>query len=210
VRKLTSKITKNIILLMALILISSLCFVDLTWVNALSDPVFVMQVSSPMENTTYVGDVEVIVFVTYNSWLSEQSFQTDCYLDGQFYSQINLVNKDEGSGPTLKDEDYEPGIAIGNISLRYLPDGAHTLEVKCIATGHWSVYPGPNPNETLGSGRIVFFEESQLNNLSNNSYSTLVMVLSGVIAGAVIVSVAIVVIYRKQILKRKGQVTQEV
>jgi hypothetical protein len=140
-----------------------------------------------------------------------------CYsLDGQ----ANVTFSGEALG--MPNDMHELVKSTNYIALSDLQGGFHTLifyvsdpegsnsSTVTFTTGYSEPPPtnSPNPstdNPTFSSDTDPTQEPIK----SNESFSTLAMFLSGVIAGAVIVSLTLLIIYRKQNLKRKEQPTQE-
>jgi hypothetical protein len=193
---------------MAVLLVSSLGYVDLG--GAESKYFYGITIESPITGATLNTDnVTVKLQVTHSPWLEIDSLQANCYLDNQLYTQVQLLEATEGYLGTSKNSytDMTPSIANGELFLQKLSRGSHTLEVNATGKGQTIIINSVSVNEDLNSVVATFYvnvsSTTPIPNTSITSFSTLAMVLSGVVAGAVIVSIALLVIYRKQSLKRK-------
>jgi hypothetical protein len=116
------------------------------------------------------------------------------YLDGKIFCPINLENESVV-------EKVNKGYSILLMNLTY---GEHKIQVKGESIA--SYFRDINTRINFESATVSFYIK-QPEQLSGNPFSSMAMLLSGVIAGAVIVSVALLVIYRKQYLKRKDKLT---
>jgi hypothetical protein len=198
VRKLTGKITKSIILLlMALLLVSIVPFFG----SASRTPVYRTTVATPISGSIINSTSVEINFGVSNPTqdpFAILSMQTSIFLDGIKCGQV------------------ETNSSTGSFNLTGLTQGEHTLQVNVTITleniffggiGDMNLDPVtakigvnlPKSTPTITQETSI----SQPTQLPNNSFSFLAMILGVVIAGAVIVSIALLVIYRKQNLKRK-------
>jgi hypothetical protein len=196
VKQLSRKITKSVILLLiTVLLVSSLGFINLARAQPLPSD-FAIVVSLAEGTTITSNNVTLLIELSSKGvWWSLQSAQVTYYLDDQFFGQA----------------DYPPQIIT---TIANLTQGEHKIEIKGEGT-YFGYF------REMGTGKVILnpitvnfnvnseptqltqqpTQTNQTTQLSGNPFSSLAMVLSGVIAGAVIVSVALLVIYRKKIRK---------
>jgi hypothetical protein len=201
VRKLPRKITKSIILLlMAVLLVSSLaCFCNLVR----AEPAFTLSIDAPIENMTYAqSNLEINIVISYFPSLRLDSLKLTYYLDEQPIASKVIYETHTGH-MDVNLGNWDNSTANDRITLTDLSIGKHTFQVKGNGTGEYIAIG--NAYESFETSVINFSVEKQN---SNQTIST--AILSGVIAGAVIVSIALLAIYRKPNLKTKKQPTQEV
>jgi hypothetical protein len=199
--KLTTKITKGIILLlMAILVVSAIGLFDFGC--AASKYFNDITIESPVTGAILNTDsVTVKIQVTYSSWLDMTSLQANCYLDGKLYTQVQLLETSENS------PGGSPCVANGEFVLQNLTQGAHRLEINGTGKGYTEIINSVDVNEDLSSGVSTFnvnlSSTTPTNTSVPSSFSLLAFILSGVIVIVVLASIALLIIYRKHSLKLK-------
>jgi hypothetical protein len=213
VRQLSTKISKKaLVLVVALLMLSGFISPQLDTTKAnptgpfstLPTPIdtkkdFDIAIQSPLEGSTfatYNATVDFLVKINDMS-INPASMMYTSYLDGkEIFDNPNYFS-------SLGPENHGVFILTG------LSQGAHKLTIGVFMISE------PPPNyERAGSYHnetVIFFvatQSTQAPTQSHDSFSSLAMIFSGVIAGVIIISIALLVIYRKQCLKRKEQPTQ--
>jgi hypothetical protein len=182
-------------------------------------PSIIVNVKSPIQGATYQSNnvtVKVEGALDTDGISSEESFLTYCYLDGKLYAQTSYteITTDPTTGNVIE---------ITEINLIHLTQGKHEIKVDTEADwNRWinlgiydtgkqivntvtisffvdltAITPTPKQTQTIAPPLTPTLQ------IIDNTFSNLVIILSGVIAGAVIVSIALLVIYRKHSLKLK-------
>jgi hypothetical protein len=186
-----------ILLLMAVLLVSIVPFFG----SASPTPVYITTIESPTSGSIINSSNVEINFGVSNPTQDPYailSMQTSIFLDG------------------IKCGRVETNSSTGSFNLTGLTQGGHTIKISVTVTlenmffggiGDMSLDPvTAEIGVNLPQSTPILTQEtsmSQPTQLPNNSLSILAMILSGVIVGAVLVSITLLVIYRKQNLKRK-------
>jgi hypothetical protein len=188
----------GILLLMAVLVVSSFSIID---VVSADGPI--VTIFSPLNDSTVESQsvrVSFKVELPPNSCYLNDLTEVICYLDGQ------LCDK-----PSISIDRSSWTSGSGELNLTGLSEGKHTLIINGSATinappiamyAPWAINP-VNVTFYVIEPTQQPTQTNQTTQQSGNPFSSMAMVLSGVIAGVVIVSIALLIIYRKQNLKRK-------
>jgi hypothetical protein len=214
VRELSTKATRSIILLLiAVLLVQTFCFLNLAnaqdpSVHSSSD--FIISIDNPIEGAVFNKNYVIVQTILKNGYFqltgSFDSVDILYYLDGQLYSHGQ-------SGINLN---YSVSTTYGEFNLTGLPSGTHELKVGVHIVYSYAFAPSPRWEPKVSNATVHFTiltpTQKPTNQLTptltkapmqTTLFSNLAMILSGVIAGTVIVSVALLIVYRKHSLKMK-------
>jgi hypothetical protein len=179
---------KNAAMTVALFFVLSLCLVN----TAEAKGEFSIHVDNPILGENYSDqNLSVKYTVSYRSiWYLEELISVNCFLDGQLYSQTKINETETGDAnyynSTLSN-------ASGEFFLDHLAVGEHTLQI----TGNGSIgflYYGIDSVESFDSG-VINFSIGEKNQPTQLPFSSLPVILGGVIAGTVLAATVITVLY---------------
>jgi hypothetical protein len=173
---------------MALLLVSSLGYVNL----ALAAQTFPVKVESPIEGAVYTSS-EVILKISASSHYPNEyihSVTVNYNLDNQTTGTISL---------TVTHETQDVSNAIGEIVLTGLSQGSHQVSITGETSGGYYFTSETYSGVPLTPVAINFFVNLGV------APKVSAIIVGGAIAGAVIVSIALLVIYRNQRLGKKSQ-----
>jgi hypothetical protein len=205
---LKKKISYSVIfLLMAVLLVSYLGFMNLVSAQKVY---FNPTIDAPVNGSTFNSNsISVNVTIEYPEMLELITLSNAVYLDGGYDCSITFSPTTAVNQTTYK--------SVGSVTMHNLTEGTHTLQIKGSGyvkfhwpTGQpWSHLPVPyTANENFKTEPITFYinleQHTATPQPTQNSFSDLSMITAGIIVGTII-SVALLVIYRKQNLKRNNK-----
>ncbi|MCW4025622.1 MAG: hypothetical protein NWF01_11405 [Candidatus Bathyarchaeota archaeon] len=161
-------------------------------------------VQSPIEGSIYGSDIPVQFSITYRNaddWFLLNSTIVKYYLDGQLISQQQIPESYSSDEPSRI---YNAPLPTGGgLVLNNLAQGEHTLQITGAVHLSWMYYaiPVDESFDAQVNFKVIAAQTNQTSQIPNTSFSRTPLLLSGGIAGAVIVAVALLVVYRKHSLK---------
>jgi hypothetical protein len=192
-------------------------------VDSVEPPIFGASITYPLQNAT-IDDysVEAQIKVISYKGLIGPSLACDLFLDNNKYCSVLLV-ENFTRDPSGSHSDWEAAVMVNGLS-----QGNHTIQLrgKCsyeVSTSDWRE-PLDTVNIDISSSVVSFqvsssrqtqqptqsiepSQTSQSSQLPTGSFSNMAMLLSGAIAGGVIVCIALVIIYRKVQMPKKVNAT---
>ncbi|MCW4025699.1 MAG: hypothetical protein NWF01_11820 [Candidatus Bathyarchaeota archaeon] len=164
--------------------------------NSVAAEYFTVNVESPIEEATYYGDSIIVkINVTYPATLNADPYiRPVCYLDGQLYDRISLTEKDSG------DWQNKPTVAGGEIILKNLTQGEHTITINGTAASSWFIVPAPRVYENLTSINASFFVDltpTEKPTQQPQAFTSAAIFIGAVIVVVILAAVSLL-IYRKK------------
>ena len=213
---LSRKLTKSIVFLIAVLLFSSLGCIN--FVKAQNSPNYPINVNllDPADGATFNGGVVFQVYIP--QWLNSQSepgvevydVHATILLDGFIYGTPNQPVFFYYQSQEYLLFAYLTNLTNGEHKIQVIGNAVVVIDEGVLAPNGMSYYPiniTEAFNSPINSFSVNATKTTQTSQVTGSPFSNWAMILSGVIAGVIIVSITLLVIYRKQNLKAKDKLT---